>query len=196
MNESIIYGKVCSDCKQRKPLDQFHRNSNSKDGYKFRCKPCTSVYNRAHLSDAEIEHRRQTAIEWQKKNREHIRDDPRYKASRSRSRIRSYNKNPEGEMQRTREWARRNPAQAAAISHKRRVIARNAGSFTQAEWDNVVDLYGKQCLRCGATERLTIDHVIPLSKGGANIADNLQPLCHSCNSSKGSKIIDFRKSKK
>ena len=52
--------------------------------------------------------------------------------------------------------------------------------------------HGKTCLNCGTTENISLDHVIPVSKGGMNDISNLQPLCKSCNSKKGSKIIDYR----
>ncbi|MDQ2727533.1 MAG: HNH endonuclease [Actinomycetota bacterium] len=41
------------------------------------------------------------------------------------------------------------------------------------------------CLRCGATDHLTGDHIIPVSRGGQTTLDNLQLLCQSCNSKKG-----------
>ena len=56
----------------------------------------------------------------------------------------------------------------------------------------VFNKYGEICLRCGTTEKISIDHVIPIYKGGLNEMDNLQPLCKSCNSWKGIKVIDFR----
>lgn len=42
------------------------------------------------------------------------------------------------------------------------------------------------CLDCGTRRDLTIDHIIPVSKGGRTVKDNLQTLCRSCNSKKGS----------
>jgi hypothetical protein len=41
------------------------------------------------------------------------------------------------------------------------------------------------CKSCGARQDLTIDHIVPESKGGKTIKDNLQTLCRSCNSKKG-----------
>jgi hypothetical protein len=46
---------------------------------------------------------------------------------------------------------------------------------------------GKVCKPCGATTDLTLDHVIPVSKGGEDNPGNLQVLCKSCNSKKGAK---------
>jgi len=44
----------------------------------------------------------------------------------------------------------------------------------------------KRCRYCLATEELTVDHKIPLSKGGSNKPANLQCLCRRCNSMKAS----------
>mgnify|MGYP003547429472 CR=1 FL=1 len=45
---------------------------------------------------------------------------------------------------------------------------------------------GCHCAYCGTTEQLSIDHLIPQIKGGANSADNSVFACRRCNSSKGS----------
>lgn len=45
-----------------------------------------------------------------------------------------------------------------------------------------------RCRFCGTEERLSIDHIVPLSRGGTNDLDNLQTLCRSCNSKKGAKV--------
>lgn len=59
--------------------------------------------------------------------------------------------------------------------------------------DTIFNLHGKSCLRCGSLDNISLDHVIPIYHNGENTIDNLQPLCRSCNSSKGTKIIDYRK---
>ncbi|MCL2026021.1 MAG: HNH endonuclease [Leptospirales bacterium] len=48
-----------------------------------------------------------------------------------------------------------------------------------------------QCVACGKTAHdgiiLHIDHIVPKSKGGKNIMDNYQTLCHQCNIGKSNK---------
>lgn len=47
-----------------------------------------------------------------------------------------------------------------------------------------------RCVACGATESLTIDHILPRSRGGTDAGKNLQLLCNTCNTSKGNKTMD------
>jgi hypothetical protein len=61
----------------------------------------------------------------------------------------------------------------------------------QYDWKGVagkVLARDRQCVRCGDTVDLTIDHIIPRIRGGKNVLENLQILCRTCNSRKGSKI--------
>jgi len=43
------------------------------------------------------------------------------------------------------------------------------------------------CKNCGVRRYLTVDHIRPESKGGKTDIKNLQTLCKSCNSKKGTK---------
>ena len=45
-----------------------------------------------------------------------------------------------------------------------------------------------RCVQCGSQEKLEFDHIIPVSKGGANTSRNIQLLCETCNRSKSDKI--------
>ncbi len=45
-----------------------------------------------------------------------------------------------------------------------------------------------KCVKCGSSDKLEFDHVIPIAKGGSNTERNIQLLCESCNRSKGANI--------
>jgi 5-methylcytosine-specific restriction endonuclease McrA len=47
-----------------------------------------------------------------------------------------------------------------------------------------------QCQYCGSTRQLTIDHVIPRSKGGKSSWNNLVTACSRCNVGKGDKSLE------
>lgn len=45
-----------------------------------------------------------------------------------------------------------------------------------------------RCVKCGRTENLHYDHVIPFAKGGANSIENIQVMCAPCNLQKSDRI--------
>jgi len=52
-----------------------------------------------------------------------------------------------------------------------------------------------QCVYCGSKKSLTIDHIIPRSKGGLNTWTNMVTSCFSCNVKKGDKSLEQSKMK-
>jgi 5-methylcytosine-specific restriction endonuclease McrA len=52
---------------------------------------------------------------------------------------------------------------------------------------NVMRRDGQQCQYCGCKDRLTIDHVVPKSRGGKDVWENLVAACVPCNNRKGSR---------
>jgi 5-methylcytosine-specific restriction endonuclease McrA len=49
---------------------------------------------------------------------------------------------------------------------------------------------GNECGYCGSKKDLTIDHVLPRSKGGKNTWENLVTCCSKCNLKKGNRTPD------
>jgi len=48
---------------------------------------------------------------------------------------------------------------------------------------------GHTCVYCGSKKNLTIDHILPKSKGGGNTWSNLVTCCSPCNLKKGDKLL-------
>lgn len=51
-----------------------------------------------------------------------------------------------------------------------------------------------RCQRCGATAltdgvSLHVDHIVPVSKGGKTVLENLQTLCEACNLGKSNRHL-------
>jgi len=89
-------------------------------------------------------------------------------------------------------YLRRKDKAYEEVRKRRAVKMRVGGTFTKKEWLEVKHQYNDSCLWCGTKERIEADHVVPLSHGGVNSIENIQPLCRKCNAKKFSRIIDFR----
>lgn len=79
------------------------------------------------------------------------------------------------------------------IWHKGKLV--NASSITKRrvgtknERKLVFSRDGHKCVKCGSKSNLTIDHVIPKSKGGRDSVTNYQTMCFKCNQEKAASII-------
>lgn len=97
-------------------------------------------------------------------------------------------------VERVARWRAANRARCNTINANRR--AREAGAegyYTTGEWEQLKIQYAFKCAACGRREpeiKLTRDHIIPLSRGGSNFIENIQPLCGQCNCIKHAKMPD------
>lgn len=99
-----------------------------------------------------------------------------------------------------REWRRNNPDKVRIIHARYRAnYYKASGSHTVDEWKKIKKVYKNLCAWCGRKEPfedlkfrfLTLDHIMPLSRGGTNDKTNIQPLCFSCNCKKSDAILDI-----
>jgi hypothetical protein len=161
-------------------------------------------YREAHRSEAReyalaryyanIEDQRKKNSKWRKNNPEKKRSAQRRwdlanPEKRRENRLRSYR----SDLARSREKAR---SRCAFRRSTRRIallpVTRAAIDARFALWDN-------RCAFCGVDaahqrnhgrERLTVEHVLALTKGGLDEASNIIPACTACNSSKNNSPIE------
>ena len=88
-----------------------------------------------------------------------------------------------------RRWKAKNPERMAHLKARRYAREKGAeGRHTLEEWEALKESANQKCLNCREEKELTKDHIIPLSKGGTDYIDNIQPLCRNCNSKKHNHI--------
>lgn len=111
---------------------------------------------------------------------------------------RNYQKDKKNVRARHRKYLQTKEGKAAdqRSKFKRRAVEKNIiNTLTAKEWLNILEVYNYRCVYCGAEFEVenmpTKDHIIPLSKGGHNIKENIVPACKSCNSRKHNKILSL-----
>lgn len=101
--------------------------------------------------------------------------------------------NKERISEKHKEWKKSSSGRIAVrnYSHKRRLMYSKLNLYstiTINEWNNLINKYNHCCVYCLQHEKncgkLTIEHIVPISKGGAHCVDNIFPVCQSCNSKK------------
>lgn len=89
-------------------------------------------------------------------------------------------------------WRLANPDKVRQRTSTQRAKRKSAETFvvTPRDWRRLCERYRQSCHYCGcADSSLTLDHVIPLSRGGRHSIGNIVPACLSCNSSKNARLI-------
>ena len=61
-------------------------------------------------------------------------------------------------------------------------------TLTAKEWNKIVGEYNNRCAYCGILpDKITMDHVVPISRGGEHTVHNVVPACWPCNKNKNAK---------
>ena len=167
--------KVCAACKQEKPVTSFTKRSDRIDQYHAYCHPCQYAYVRKRRAEnASYRQRCQTASRTVQTRR---RQDP-LTLAHDRALARA----------RCQKWAKKNRAtvNANTRAYRARQIGA-AGRHTAADVSKILSAQNHRCFYCGTdiTEHPSVDHYIPLARGGSNWPSNLVGACADCNARKG-----------
>lgn len=148
------------------PLTSFYMSRGKPRSY---CKACDAKYQR----DPDALRRRHT--KYQRKYLANLRaNSPEYRAKKAEH-DRAYRKTAEGRLTKLRAKARR----------RQRMGTHN---LTAKQWGRVIDAFDNKCAYCMENTSLTVDHFIPISRGGSTTMGNIVCACASCNSSKQDKL--------
>ena len=153
--------KLCPKCGETKPISEFHKDKSRKSGVYSYCKKCNYISSRSYIKkkpDYYKEYQQKYHQAHLEKHREYMRKYSKERYRNNRELYRNYVR-----QYRAR---KRNSVFPSFDKINKRIIE-----------------CGNNCIYClGDFE--SIDHVIPLSKGGTNNINNLVPSCLLCNKSK------------
>lgn len=186
--------KACNLCGEKKSPEEFYRNAGTKDGLGSCCKRCSiDKARRARLADPERARRHDRA--YRARNLEKVR-------AKGRAR---YWRDVEASRERSRAWAAANrdyfkawraDHDACMKAHYKAKRAKRLQVLVGSI--DVVAIWDGRCGICGLDldpnlrfpDRLSksIDHIVPLARGGTHTQDNVQWAHLGCNSAKGARL--------
>ncbi len=168
--------KACSACGETKRLSAFHRSK--RDGIGPRCRSCCNgSRNENATNKAAYDKKRRQGDDWKARHAMYCRN--------------WYQKHPERIVAYQRIWRDANRGKANDRHQRRRARLRNAPVIEAVASESLIQQHGSACYLCDKpleVRDITMDHVIPLSRGGAHAAFNLRPCCKPCNSRKGARL--------
>lgn len=198
--------RQCRKCLRFLPatLVYFCAEKRTKIGLQSWCRECLNAHRRASREanpekerayqqlrrTTKPESERERVRKWRADNPEQFKEQARRHHANHRS---ERNANA---RERIKRYYKEHPERWQVAGQVRRSRKHAAGgSFSAKEWQALKAKNDYRCLCCGMAEpiiKLTVDHVVPLCKGGRNSIDNIQPLCFPCNLKKRTQIIDYR----
>lgn len=190
--------KRCSKCESLKPVAEFHRKSDTSDGYRDHCKQCRSAYETPQWYKRNKAAINRRAAEWRASHRERNLEYLRRWALTYPDRKRqgdhlSYLKHKEKRQEFERTPARRLHNSQNGKNQRAARLARKGAAveaITVSQWSDVKSSYANMCAYClDRPVILTMDHVQPLASGGEHVLENIVPSCKSCNCSKSKRSL-------
>lgn len=149
--------------------------------------------NREKVLAAQAEAKRRETPEQKARRAEVQREYRKRNAERIKATIRKrYAENPEGFKRRSAKWLRENSARRAQYyqQYRARLLAAPGRGVTPADWRQILACFDYSCAYCSRSDvALTMDHVVPLTRGGWHDPNNIVPACQSCNSKKRDKTL-------
>ena len=194
VNQPIGIEKKCSRCGKTKPVSEFHKNGKYIRSF---CKKCHNLSvkkwkakNQTKVKDYNTKNadkRAEYMKQWRAENPDKVKKQAAKWVSENRARW----------CKKKVIWNNENPVKVKDYHHQRRARIRGT-TFEKINADQVYERDGWICKICGEIVNQdleypdplskTLDHIIPLSKGGSHTVENVQLAHLNCNLKKYNKL--------
>lgn len=191
MGQCILCMKNGIKADPRRALLQWERHARYRKDNREKLRVISRDFYATHKEDV-----RQTKQNWQDKNPAYKKEYYRKNQERIKEKSTLWQQdNPDRVLERTNRWRRKNPAKNKAAWERRHALLCAARSIfpahTAEDWQSILEAHGFACAYCQRTNlSLTEDHILAVVRGGLDNKENINPACRSCNSSKGSKVLE------
>ena len=186
--------KRCGKCKDTKSIDSFNKDKSRKDGFRNNCKTCeakrSSEYQKANRDKVNLKTKRWRASNPEKSKasaKKYYEANPEYHHKKNAE---YYKNNKEKRQTQAKSWREANPEKVKEyrLRYKMNIRRNTPNNFDTSFVDYIKLILSGKCAYCD-NQATTIEHIVPLSKGGLNEPQNIVGACVSCNSSKNNKEI-------
>jgi 5-methylcytosine-specific restriction endonuclease McrA len=181
--------KICRQCGgDSQPLTEFPKHKQMADGHLNVCKTCKAAYLKGYHAENKKKHNAGSRAEYA------TRMGTQEGRDKERDRIAQWRADHPEAWKAARSKAQKSArGKATAALSKKTRRAREEGTRTGTISVKGVYLrYGMRCSICDKPIELqveaTIDHVVPLARGGTHTEDNLRPAHRRCNAWKGDRL--------
>ncbi|UBF29837.1 HNH endonuclease (plasmid) [Kovacikia minuta CCNUW1] len=135
------------------------------------------------------EYKNQKQAEYRKENPEKVRQSLLSWYEKNRDRQKLYMQERQKSL--TEEQRQSERERSRVKSRKRRALIKSAHiPYTEQQVKEKFAAMGNACFYCSSLDQITVDHYIPINKGGWDSLDNLVPACSRCNFSKRDMLPD------
>ena len=164
--------KTCRTCKKELSLSAFGKLKASSDGLNYLCKPCNSARG---------------LVRYYEKKDEILVRAHKYRAENYEHRIEIERKSRAKNKEKWR------LAKNARQSIRNKVVQGKKYLILPKDLRRI---YSSPCVECGSTDNQSLDHTIPISRGGSHGIGNFTTLCLTCNMKKHDRFFsEWRYSK-
>jgi 5-methylcytosine-specific restriction endonuclease McrA len=169
----------------KKERDKRNRNARYFEDSQVKIREARAKeYYRVHKEEL-----KEKAKEYRKKNREKLNRKQREYLRNRESYYKEYAKDYSKWYYETNR-EKMNEGFVISAAKRRAQMEKSGGDgVTLKQWRQTKEEYNNLCAYCNQKKPLSMDHIVPVSKGGIHDVSNIVPACRSCNSKKGNKSL-------